>query len=147
MITVELTREQLEFGFVAIDANHHSVRMDTNPESGGKNWGVRPMQMLLMALAGCSAIDVISILNKQRQTITDYKMKVTGEREHGKEPSLWKTVHVEFMLVGNIEEAKAQRAADLSIEKYCSVAATLRAAGAQITYTVTVTKPVEETVA
>ncbi len=146
MITIELSREQLDYGFVATDANHHNVKMDSSPESGGNNFGARPMQLLLMALAGCSAIDVISILNKQRQTITDYKMKVHGEREAGKEPSLWKTVDVEFHLWGNIDETKAQRAADLSIQKYCSVAATLRAAGAEINWTVIVHKEVKETV-
>ncbi|MDQ2753895.1 MAG: OsmC family protein [Bacteroidota bacterium] len=146
MTTIELSREELDYGFVATDASNHKVKMDTSPESGGNNFGARPMQMLLMALAGCSAIDVIGILNKQRQTITDYKMKVQGEREAGKEPSLWKTIEVEFHLWGNIDETKAQRAADLSIQKYCSVAATLRAAGAEICWTVIVNKEVKEIV-
>lgn len=145
MISIELSREQLDYGFVATDAAHHSVKMDTSPETGGKNYGARPMQLLLMALAGCSAIDVISILNKQRQTVTDYRMKVSGEREAGIEPSLWKTIEVEFHLSGEVDEAKAQRAADLSIQKYCSVAATLRAAGATITWKVFINKTVEET--
>ena len=136
MITIELTREQLDYGFAATDANGHRVQIDTSPESGGRNYGARPMQLLLMALAGCSAIDVISILNKQRQKITDYKMVVRGEREAGTEPSLWKIIEVEFHLFGEVEEAKAQRAAELSIEKYCSVAATLRGAGADIKYKV-----------
>ena len=146
MITIELSREQLDYGFVATDAYHHTVKMDTSPETGGKNFGVRPMQLMLMALAGCSAIDVISILNKQRQTITDYTMKVHGEREHGKEPSLWKTIAMEFHLWGEIDEVKAQRAADLSVQKYCSVAATLRAAGAVISWKVVVNKTVKESV-
>lgn len=146
MITVELSREQLDYGFVATDAHHHEVKMDTSPETGGKNYGFRPMQMLLAALAGCSAIDVISILNKQRQTVSDYRMKVRGERQAGVEPSLWRTIEVSFYLFGTIDEIKAQRAAALSMEKYCSVAATLRAAGATISWTVTVNKKVEETV-
>lgn len=146
MITIELSRQQLEYGFVATDANNHSVKIDTSPETGGKDFGARPMQLLLMALAGCSAIDVISILNKQRQTITDYKMKVHGEREQGKEPSLWKTIEVEFHLHGNVDQAKAQRAADLSMEKYCSVAATLRGAGAAISWKVMVHNTIQETV-
>ncbi|TKK70780.1 OsmC family protein [Ilyomonas limi] len=138
MQTIELTREQLEYGFVATDANGHRVQIDSSPESGGKNYGARPMQLLLMGLAGCSAIDVISILNKQRQKVTDYKMVVRGEREHGKEPSLWKDIEVEFHIYGDVEPAKAQRAANLSIEKYCSVAATLIAAGTNIQYKVLV---------
>ena len=146
MITIELSREQLDYGFIATDAHHHSVTMDTSPETGGKNYGFRPMQMLLAALAGCSAIDVISILNKQRQTVSDYRMKVSGEREAGVEPSLWQKVDIEFYLFGDIDETKAQRAAALSIEKYCSVAATLRAAGAVISWKVLVNKTAEETV-
>jgi putative redox protein len=138
MQAIELTREQVEYGFVATDVNGHRVQIDTSPETGGKNYGARPMQLLLMGLAGCSAIDVVKILNKQRQNVTDYKMVVRGEREHGKEPSLWKEIEVEFHIYGDVEPAKAQRAADLSIEKYCSVAATLRAAGAHIKYKVLV---------
>jgi putative redox protein len=145
MITIELSREQLDYGFVASDANRHSVKMDTSPETGGNSFGFRPMQLLLAALAGCSAIDVISILNKQRQTVSDYRMKVSGERQAGVEPSLWRTIEVEFYLFGDIDETKAQRAAALSIEKYCSVAATLRAAGAAISWKVIINKTVEET--
>ena len=146
MTTIELSREQLDYGFMATDASHHIVKMDTSSETGGKNFGFRPMQLLLAALAGCSAIDVISILNKQRQTVSDYRMKVSGEREAGVEPSLWKTIDVEFYLFGDIDEAKAQRAVSLSMEKYCSVAATLRAAGAKISWKVMVNKTAAETV-
>ena len=146
MVTIELSREQLDYGFVSTDANNHTVNMDTSPETGGKNYGFRPMQLLLSALAGCSAIDVISILNKQRQMVTDYKMKVHGERQAGVEPSLWTKIEIEFHLFGEIDATKAQRAADLSIEKYCSVAATLRAAGAHISWKVFVNKASEITV-
>ena len=146
MVTIELSREQLDYGFVSADADHHQVKMDTSPETGGKSFGFRPMQLMLAALAGCSAIDVISILNKQRQTVSDYRMKVSGERQAGVEPSLWQKIEIEFYLFGDVDETKAQRAADLSIGKYCSVAATLRAAGAAITWKVFVNKTVEETV-
>ena len=110
--------------------------MDSSPESGGQNYGVRPMQMLLMGLAGCSAIDVISILKKQRQEVLDYRMNVVGDREAGVEPSLWQDITIEFHLKGNIDEDKAKRAAELSINKYCSVAATLEKAGATINWQV-----------
>jgi putative redox protein len=97
--------------------------MDSSPESGGENFGVRPMQMLLMGLGGCSAIDMISILKKQRQNVKDYKMVISGDREKGVEPSLWKDVNLEFHLYGDIDRDKAIRAAELSIGKYCSVSA------------------------
>lgn len=136
MVTVELARVQNDYGFEATDAYGHKVQMDTSPESGGHNFGVRPMQMLLMGLAGCSAIDVISILKKQRQEVRDYKMKVSGEREAGKEPSLWKDVFIEFHIYGNVDEDKAKRAAELSMDKYCSVSATLKTAGADLKWKV-----------
>jgi len=136
MPKIELSRVHGDFGFEASDENGHIVKMDTSPETGWQNYGVRPMQMLLMGLAGCSAIDVLLILKKQRQEVRDYKMVINGEREAGKEPSLWKDIDIEFHLYGNIEQEKAEKAAELSIEKYCSVSATLEKAGAGIKYKV-----------
>jgi len=136
MPKIELSRVSGDFGFDAKDENGHIVKMDSNPQSGGQDYGVRPMQMLLMGLAGCSAIDVISILKKQRQEVKDYKMVVNGEREADKEPSLWKDINIEFHIYGNVDTDKAQKAVDLSVTKYCSVAATLEAAGAVIKYEV-----------
>ncbi|WP_179413816.1 OsmC family protein [Mucilaginibacter sp. E4BP6] len=138
MPKIELSRVSGDYGFEAKDENGHIVRMDSNPQSGGLDFGVRPMQMLLMGLAGCSAIDVIGILKKQRQDVKDYKMIVNGDREAGKEPSLWKDVNIEFHIYGDIDLDKAQKAVDLSVTKYCSVAATLEKAGAEIKYSVMV---------
>ncbi len=132
MPTIQLQRVHGEFGIEATDGNGHTIKMDSSPESGGQDFGVRPMQTLLMGLGGCSAIDVMSILKKQRQEVTDYKINISGEREQGKEPSLWKSVRIEFHLYGNIDPDKADRAVDLSVNKYCSVAATLMGAGAEI---------------
>ncbi len=133
MPTIELNRVQLDYGFEASDENGHLVKMDTSPESGGQNFGVRPMQMLLMGLGGCSAIDVLMILKKQRQIVRDYKMIIKGDREAGKEPSLWKDITVEFHIYGDVDVEKAEKAVDLSINKYCSVAATLMGSGTNIT--------------
>ena len=132
MSTIQLSRVHGDFGIEATDGNGHTIKMDSSPESGGLNFGVRPMQTLLMGLGGCSAIDVISILKKQRQDFADYKINISGEREQGQEPSLWKSVRMEFHLYGNIDPDKASRAVDLSVNKYCSVAATLMGAGAEI---------------
>ena len=136
MPKIELSRVSGDFGFDAKDENGHIVKMDSNPHGGGLDYGVRPMQLLLMGLGGCSAIDVISILKKQRQDVRDYKMVINGDRQAGVEPSLWKDVDIEFHLYGNIDPDKAQKAADLSVTKYCSVAATLVKAGAEIKYKV-----------
>jgi len=138
MITVELERVAGEYGFEAKDAGGHTLITDSSVENGGLGSGVRPMQTLLMALGGCSGIDIVSILKKQRQTITGFKMKISGEREAGVEPSLWKNIDIQFYLQGHIDVDKAQRACALSVEKYCSVAETLRRAGAIISWQVNV---------
>jgi putative redox protein len=137
MVQIQIDRVSGDFGFEAKDAFGHVVRMDSSPESGGEDFGVRPMQMLLMALGGCSGIDVISILKKQRQPVEGYKMAIEGHREHGKEPALWINVHVIFELTGQIDPDKAKKACELSMDKYCSVAATLREAHCNITWAVT----------
>lgn len=138
MIEINLERKKGDFGFDATDAQGHTIRLDSNPESGGVNYGVRPMQALLMGLGGCSGIDIVSILKKQRQQVDGFTMKITGEREKGKEPSLWENVHLIFNLTGNIDLDKAKRACELSIDKYCSVAETIRRAGGKLTWEVNV---------
>ena len=132
MSEIKLSRVHGDFGFEATDEKGHTLKMDSSPESGGQNYGFRPMQTLLAGLAGCSAIDVIAILKKQRQEVKDYKMVINGEREKGKEPSLWQDIEVEFHLYGDIDEDKAAKAVELALGKYCSVAATLTKAGANI---------------
>lgn len=135
---IELKRLDDAFHFEAKDESGHAVDMDGAEAIGGHDKGVRPMQLLIMGLGGCSAIDIVMILKKQRQIITDFTISIEGEREVGKEPSLWKTVQMHFKLKGEIDLEKAQRAVSLSIEKYCSVAKTLEAAGTSITYKVSV---------
>lgn len=138
MINIEIKRVNGDYGFEAKDATGHVVRIDTSPETGGQNFGVRPMQMLLMGLGGCSGIDIVSILKKQRQELVDFKTIIEGERESGKEPSLWQDIKLRFELTGKIDPEKADRAVALSMEKYCSVAETLRRAGCNLTWEVVV---------
>ena len=85
MIHIEVNRVHGDYGFEAKDSSGHIARMDTSPETGGDNFGIRPMQMLLMGLGGCSGIDIISILKKQRQTVKGFRMLIDGERDKGKE--------------------------------------------------------------
>src|ERR1700733_15325812 len=124
MVRIELSRVEGDFGFEAKDAYGHRARMDSSTENGGQNFGIRPMQMLLMGLGGCSGIDIVSILKKQRQTVEGFHMIIDGEREKGKDPTLWEKVHVIFHLKGHIDPDKAKKACELSMDKYCSVAAT-----------------------
>ncbi|MBS1513072.1 MAG: OsmC family protein [Bacteroidetes bacterium] len=142
MIAINLRRVSGDFGMEATDANGHIVRMDSSDESGGQNFGVRPMQMLLMGLGGCSAIDIVMILKKQRQTIDDFSISISGEREAGKEPSLWMNATVTFKLKGDIDPEKAARACELSMNKYCSVAETLKRSGTNLTWKVEVNEMV-----
>jgi len=136
LMNAELTNP--DYGFTVIDEKNHSIFIDIPVEQGGNGGGMRPMQTVLAALCGCSGVDVVGILKKQRQTYTSLKIFVDGEREQGKEPSLWQQVRVKFEFQGTLDPAKAFRAAELSITKYCSVAETLRRAGATITFTVIV---------
>ncbi len=132
MNTVKLKRVNGDYGFDTINENGTVVKTDTNPQMGGQEYGARPMQLLLNALAACSSIDVISILKKQRQDIKDYEVTVKGEREPGVEPSLWKNIEMIFEITGDVDEDKAKRAIEISLNKYCSVAITLIKAGADI---------------
>jgi putative redox protein len=132
MPRIEIKRVDNAYAFEAIDEQGHTARMDAAEAIGGHNTGFRPMQTLLMGLGGCGGIDILSILQKQRQEVTGFSMVIDGEREQGKEPALWKHVKILFRFSGNVDEEKARKACSLSLDKYCSVAATLRAAGCTI---------------
>ena len=138
MARIEINRVNDSFALEATDANGHSLRMDAAEAIGGHNSGIRPMQVLLMGLGGCGGVDILSILQKQRQQINAFKMVIDGEREEGKEPSLWKHIHIHFQFTGKVDADKAQKACALSLDKYCSVAATLRAAGCMIAWDIEV---------
>jgi putative redox protein len=138
MIQIEINHADEAYAFDAKDDNGHVIRMDASEETGGHNSGARPMQTLLMALGSCSGIDIVSILKKQKQEAGDIKMIITGEREKDKEPALWKYIHIKFQFPGNVDEEKAKKACALSMDKYCSVAATLRAAGCTIEWKVSI---------
>jgi putative redox protein len=134
MIKIELNRLNDAFHFSAENEDGVTVHLDSSPDAGGTNQGMRPMQMLLAAMGGCSAIDIIDILNKQRQDLKDLKITVTGEREKDAIPSLYQTVHAHYKFFGDLDRNKVERAINLSIEKYCSVSKTLEKAGAAVTY-------------
>src|SRR5215213_10979548 len=110
MVRIEMERTTGDCGFSARDEQGHVISLDSSAENGGLNSGIRPMQGLLMSLGACSAIDIVSILKKQRQEIKDFKLVIEGEREQGKVPSLWKQINVQFILTGTIEEEKVKKA-------------------------------------
>jgi putative redox protein len=138
MALIKASLSEKDFGMDIFDEDKHSLRLDIPISQGGNGSGFRPMQTMLAALCGCSAVDVISILKKQKQLLENLEIEADGQREEGKEPSLWKTIQLTFLLTGQIEPSKGFRAVDLSIKKYCSVAETLRLAGASIDFKVSV---------
>ncbi|MCX8000846.1 MAG: OsmC family protein [Leptospiraceae bacterium] len=130
---IRLQRIEEPFVLQAYNESGNIVNMDASPDIGGKGTGARPMELLLMSLAGCSGIDVLSILKKQRQTVTNFEVEVDGERETGKLANLFVKINVHYKCSGEVSEEKLKHAIELSLEKYCSVAKTLEKT-AQITY-------------
>lgn len=130
---VELVRVDDAFHFEAVGTSGVTQHIDAATDIGGHNAGARPMEMLLMGLAGCTAIDIILILQKQKQTIDDFRLSVDGLREKGAVPAPFKKIHLTYKLKGQIDPIKLQRAIDLSMDKYCSATAQLRPS-AEITY-------------
>ena len=111
----------------------NSISIDNKSVDNPK--GVSPMELLLMGVAGCSSIDIISILNKQKQNFEDLIIDVEGDRENGKLPALFKKIHANVRFIGNLDPQKAFRACELSFTKYCSVSKTLEAT-AEISFSV-----------
>ncbi len=107
--------------FQATSANGQSILMDGSPAIGGKNQGVRPMETLLMGVAGCSSIDVVLILKKMKQSIDDISVHVTAEKIKVDDHTEFRTINIHFDVKGDIKEKKLQQAIDMSTEKYCSV--------------------------
>jgi len=98
----------------------HTITMDGPPESGGENLSVRPMEMLLLGVAGCTMIDIVTTLKKMRQDLSHLETKINAERatDH---PKVFTDIHIQFILKGqNLDEKKVDKAITLSAEKYCS---------------------------
>lgn len=124
---VVLNRLDQDFHFEATGSSPVSVHIDAAEGIGGHNAGARPMELLLMGLGGCTAIDVILILKKQRQNIEDFQIRVQGDREkiEGTEKTPFRHINIQFELKGEIDGNKALRAIQLSMDKYCSATAQL----------------------
>jgi putative redox protein len=115
--------------FEGVSSSGHRLIMDAEDESGGQNKGFRPMELLLVGFGGCSGMDVISILRKKRQNVTGLEINVKGERADS-HPHIYKDVHIEYVVRGKeIQKEAVERAITLSVDKYCSVGATLAKAG------------------
>ena len=120
---ITLNRINDEFLFECANEQGNKILLDNTTKEGAK--GVSPMQAVLMAVAGCSGIDVVSILKKQRQNITNFRAEVDGERVPVDEAKPFKKITVKFFIDGEVAPQKGLKAAQLSFEKYCSVSKTL----------------------
>ena len=121
--------------FVGESGSGHSVVMDGAPDAGGRNVGFRPMEMLLLGLAGCSAFDVVMILKRGRENVTDCVVEVDADRAET-DPKVFTNVRLRYVVTGRgLDPKKVERAVKLSEEKYCSASAII-AKTAQMTHTV-----------
>jgi len=119
--------------FVGESGSGHSIVMDGPPESGGRNLGVRPMEMLLLGLGGCASFDVVLILQKSKQQIIDCEVQIEAVRAD-KEPKVFTRIHLHFVVTGrSVSAEKVERAIKLSAEKYCS-ASIMLAQMAEVTH-------------
>ena len=119
--------------FVGESGSGHSVVMDGPPESGGRNLGVRPMEMLLLGLGGCASFDVVLILQKSKQQIIDCEVQIEAARAD-KEPKVFTRIHLHFVVTGRgVSAEKVERAIKLSAEKFCS-ASIMLAQMAEVTH-------------
>ncbi len=133
---INIKRLNDKFHMEASNEDGNTIEMDSAPDIGGEGKGMRPRQMLLAALGGCSAIDVLLILRKQKQDILDFNVEVDGESEKVQDYSLFRDITLHFKIKGTVEYDKVERAVKLSIDKYCSVSKTLEPT-AKINYKIT----------
>lgn len=120
--------------FVGASGSGHAIVMDGPAESGGRNLGVRPMEMLLLGMGGCTSFDVVHILKKSRQDVTICRAELTAERAET-EPKVFTSIHVHFVIGGHgLVASKVKKAVELSAEKYCSASIMLGNGGVNITH-------------
>jgi putative redox protein len=120
--------------FLGESGSGHCVVMDGPEEIGGRNAGIRPMEMLLIGVGACSSVDVVSILKKARQDVTDCEARVEAKRVDAI-PAVFESIHMHFIVSGkNLDDGKVKRAVELSAEKYCSASIMLQKGGVEMTH-------------
>ncbi|MFN3163357.1 MAG: OsmC family protein [Pseudohongiellaceae bacterium] len=120
--------------FVGESGSGHAVVLDGAPDSGGRNMGMRPMELMALAVGSCSSFDVVTILRKARQDISDCVAEVTAERVDAT-PSVFESMHLHFKVTGrDLSDKQVARAVELSADKYCSASIMLKQAGVKITH-------------
>ena len=127
--------------FLGESGSGHTVTMDGAPEQGGRNMGIRPMEMFLIGLGGCASFDVITMLKEGRQQVTDCRAEIGAQRKDAI-PAVFSKIHINFIVRGNnLKESQVKRAVELSAEKYCSASIMLEASGVAITHSYEIQPP------
>jgi putative redox protein len=120
--------------FAAESGSGHAIVLDGAPESGGKNLGMRPMELMALSVGSCSSYDVVTILKKARQHITSCEADISAQRVDTT-PAVFESIHLHFTLAGkDLSEKQVERAIELSADKYCSASIMLKNAGVKITH-------------
>ena len=120
--------------FVAESGTGHAIVLDGAPESGGRNMGMRPMELMALSVGSCSSYDVVTILKKARQQISSCVAEVTAERVDAT-PAVFESIHLHFKVAGkDLSEKQVERAIELSADKYCSASIMLKSAGVKVTH-------------
>lgn len=112
--------------FIGESGSGHAVVMDGAPEAGGRNLGVRPIELVLLGVGGCTSFDVVSILKKQRQNVLDCVAEMQAERAQS-DPKVFTKIHIHFIITGKgLKDEQVKRAIELSADKYCSASLMLK---------------------
>jgi putative redox protein len=139
MAQVSVTWQHEDLLLEAENDTGNTITLDSSVSVGGKNRGARPLQLMLISLAGCTSMDVLSILQKKREPVQDFQVTVTAQQAET-HPKVFTSMHIEYIITGDVSEKAVQRAIDLSENTYCPAQAMLRPA-ATITSSYRIIRP------
>lgn len=134
-MNINLIRKSGKFNFEAENEGGFTVELDAKAAIGGEGKGFRPMEMLLVGLGGCSGIDMVNVLTKQKEPLDDIKIAINATRKDEEMPPIFDVIDIHFDLTGDLNPAKVERALAMTFDKYCSVSNILgRSAKINFTY-------------
>lgn len=134
---INLIRKSGKFNFEASNETGFTVELDAKAAIGGEGKGFRPMEMMLVGLGGCSGIDMVSMLTKQKEPLDDVKINIKATRRDEEVPPIFDVIAIHFELTGSLNASKVERALQMTFDKYCSVANILsRSATINFTYSI-----------
>lgn len=136
-MNINLIRKSGKFNFEAVNEGGFTVELDAKAAIGGEGKGFRPMEMLLVGLGGCSGIDMVNVLTKQKEPLEDIKIAINATRKDEEMPPIFDEIEIHFDLSGDLNPAKVERALAMTFDKYCSVSNILgRSAKINFTYNI-----------